>query len=428
MRYTVLYRLWVILSGGIAIIAMPFWFDSVTQGYFYAFNSLVAAQILFELGIGFVITQLVAHEMAHLKEAGGDEPRKMLAFDRIAEVYRFSERWFLIASMIYGLLVGVVGFVFFSNKSVLPLATWGGAWCLLIVASALNLRLSPYLAMLEGAGQLDDVARLRLQQSVVGHLSMWSMLFAGMGLWALPLVPAICAVFTRFWIGRQDLIVRVRERLEQKFPLSLDWRREVLPLQWKIALSWASGYFLFQAMTPIAFARLGPVAAGQLGLALAVFNGVQSVGLSVMYAKTPKMAEFIALGERWPLNRLFRRAVLLSSLAVGLGVLAIQGGQAFLVEVGSPLAERLPQFLPLLCLGAACMANSLISSMALYMRSHKEEPMLVSSVVGGILTLFGVYGGAEYGMLPMVLAYTGVTVLIGLPWAWILFQKYYARN
>jgi len=36
------------------------------QGYYYTFNSLVALQIVFELGFSFVILQLAAHERAQL--------------------------------------------------------------------------------------------------------------------------------------------------------------------------------------------------------------------------------------------------------------------------------------------------------------------------------------------------------------------------
>lgn len=33
----------------------------------------------------------------------------------------------------------------------------------------------------------------------------------------------------------------------------VSWKTEIWPLQWRIALSWLSGYFIFQLFTPILF-------------------------------------------------------------------------------------------------------------------------------------------------------------------------------
>ena len=43
IRYTVVYRIWVIFAGGIGVLFVPFWFSAVEQGYFYTYSSLVAA-------------------------------------------------------------------------------------------------------------------------------------------------------------------------------------------------------------------------------------------------------------------------------------------------------------------------------------------------------------------------------------------------
>jgi hypothetical protein len=82
----------------------------------------------------------------------------------------------------------------------------------------------------------------------------------------------------------------------------------------------------------------------------------------------------------------------------------------------------------MMCLGIATAVNSVIFSLALYMRSHKEEPMLVSSVVGGMITFLGIYAAAPYGLLATTLTYMLITVGIGMPWAWLLFKPYYNRR
>ena len=43
----------------------------------------------------------------------------------------------------------------------------------------------------------------------------------------------------------------------------ISWRKEVFPMQWKIALSFMSGYFVFQLFTPVLFHYQGAEVASQ---------------------------------------------------------------------------------------------------------------------------------------------------------------------
>lgn len=426
VRFTLLYRLWMIAAGGVMILCIPFWFTGVEQGYFYTFSSLVAAQVLFELGTSFVITQLTAHEMSKRGEVGAVERGD--PHDRVALILQFSDSWFVRAALLFLVIVGGAGGLFFSTHGTLQLREWLGPWALLVIATAAGMRLVPRLALLEGAGEVGEVARLRLVQSVVGNILMWGLLFAGMKLWALAVLPATGLVFTYLWLRRHSLIRDLNVRRARGISSFLDWRKEVFPLQWRIALSWASGYLIFQAITPIAFAKLGTVEAGQIGLAFAIFNGVQSVGMSWMYTKTPRYAELVARNQRDALNALFVGALKLSVAVVLFGVLCVLLCVWLLGELHSGLEARLPDLSAMACFGVTTVANCIVFSLALYMRSHKEEPMLTSSIVGGVLVLSGVYIGASYSVLTTALAYMLITVGVGLPWAGLLFMGYYRRQ
>lgn len=425
VRFTLLYRIWVICAGAVIVICVPLWFTASEQGYYYTFSSLVAAQILFELGSTFVVTQLTAHEKARLIEGAGTEINPL---DRLALILQFSDRWFVVAAVSYCAIIGGAGLFFFAVHGPLDFIQWGWPWLLMVCASAAVLRQAARLALLEGAGEIAAVARLRLYQGVIGNVAMWALLFAGGKLWALTVVPATAALFSFVWLRRHSLIRDLKERLANGVACTLDWRTEVFPLQWRIALSWASGYLIFQAITPIAFARLGAVAAGQIGLALAIFNGVQSVGMSWMYTQTPRYAELVARNQREALNELFVASIKLSVLVVGAGIASVLAGVWALGWLGLDLAQRVPPIEVMACFGLSSLVNSVVFSLALYMRSHKEEPMLVSSVVGGLIVLVGVYVAASYSLLATALTYLLITAGIGLPWAWLLFVPYYSRQ
>ncbi|MFK2504393.1 hypothetical protein ACIXPB_19920, partial [Bacteroides fragilis] len=89
----------------------------------------------------------------------------------------------------------------------------------------------------------------------------------------------------------------------------MDYKTEIFPYQWKIALSWISGYFIFQLFNPVLFATEGAVIAGQMGMTLAALNGIQSLSLSWMTTKIPLYSGLIAQKQYRQLDIIFNRTL-----------------------------------------------------------------------------------------------------------------------
>src|ERR1700760_3332393 len=64
--FTTMARGWSSFAGLITVLLIARFLSPPEQGYYYTFGSLVALQIVFELGFSFVILQLASHERAHL--------------------------------------------------------------------------------------------------------------------------------------------------------------------------------------------------------------------------------------------------------------------------------------------------------------------------------------------------------------------------
>lgn len=422
-RSVVVYRIWLIFAGGISILGVPYWFNALEQGYFYTFSSLIAAQVLFELGLSFVIAQFTAHEIGSLSRAL--EPDNNLS--RLAHLFHFSDVWFQYIAIGFLMIVGPVGYLFFIRGPITGV-DWQIPWIILVLASALNLRYGARLAMVEGTGEVGQVAQLRLIQSMLGHVLMWTVLFFGWKLWAMAMVPLFAFIVTVSWLHHHHFILAMRERIKKGLGATIDWHRDYFPMQWRIALSWASGYLIFQAITPIVFVKLGPVSAGQIGLALAIFNGVQTLGMSWMNSRAPEFGELIVRNELAKLNALFINTFKKANTIVALGVGIVIIGDFFLRDLNPGLAARIPDEATLTCFGVATIVNAMIFSMALYMRCHKEEPMLAPSVIGGLLVLLGVYIGASNSILLTAFIYMLLACIIGLPWAWVIFNSYFQKK
>lgn len=427
---TLLFRSWSIVAGGVMVVLIPTVFSGVQQGYYFTFSSLLALQIFFELGINQVIVQLVSHEMARLRRGGdGTLEGDPANIARLGSLVRMLHRWYAFAAVLFAIAVGVAGSAFFLHRGELDVQSWMAIWLALVAFTAVNLYFSPTLAVMEGSGEIGQVSRLRLAQSMIGYILLWFALFVGAKLSAVLLLPATSACLTAWWVrSKAPLVHWLKHSVPADSVHRVSWRTEVLPFQWRIAVSWASGYFIFQLFTPLIFANQGAVEAGRLGLSLSIFSAVLTVGMSWVNAKSPNLTAHISRGEHRTLNGLFVAVAIRSIGFVGLACLTVVLLVWLLQQMGFHFVLRLASLPALSCLAAVTVTNSFVFAAAIYMRAHRQEPMLRVSVAAGLLTLASAYFASKHSVVATVGAYALITVGIVLPWTAWLFRGYYRKH
>lgn len=429
MLHTLLFRGWGVLAGGISILMIPICLSPTQQGFYYTFASLLALQVFFELGLNQVIIQLVSHEAAHLTiqedgKVSGD----------LAHTYRFSgliqlmRRWYAFAAVLFVVLTGSAGWMFFVlNGGDQAVDQWGPIWLSLVFLTAINLFLSHRLAIIEGTGHVGDVARLRLLQSMVGYSVMWTLLIIGMGLWTALAVPTVSALVTAIGLRRWNCILRQPPAVEGLGLEPISWRRDVLPLQWRTAITWACGYIIFSLFTPTVFATHGAVEAGRLGMAITVFNAITTMGLSWINAKTPNFTMHISRNEFQGLNRLFKamamRSIVATALPSYLMVMLVALGTHYHIDE----LERIASLNTLFWIACAATGNTTVNVAAVYMRAHREEPMLPIAVVSAALTL-AVVTLLRNDVTNMMIGYAVISICVTLPWTIRKFNKYHHKS
>ncbi|MBI3230890.1 MAG: hypothetical protein HYZ45_12150 [Burkholderiales bacterium] len=279
--FTLFLRGWTVFAGGLTIFLLPLGLSPVEQGYYFSFSSLLALQVFFELGLNQIVVQQVSHEVAYLREVEeGQFHGGPAHVGRLTSLLKFLKKWYATAAVFFALFAAVAGVFFYAREGSASPGVWMGPWFLMVMATSGNLWLSPGLAVLEGAGKVGQVARLRLTQSLLGIAFFWGLLFSGAGLWAAPAVPLLNVICTGYWLRTRRLKVDCLAPDGIKEVIAMHWRTDILPLQWRIALSWVSGYLIFNLFTTVVFSRFGPIEAGRLGLALTVFSAISSVGMS----------------------------------------------------------------------------------------------------------------------------------------------------
>jgi len=426
IAFTVLARGWASVAGLITVALIARFLSPAEQGYYYTFGSLVALQIVFELGFSLVIQQMASHERAHLSISSdytitGDP----IAHARLASVIQKSVRWYSIAAVLLAAFLIPVGWHFFStHRHGGQTVFWQLPWCFVAIAATLTFQLDPILSFLEGCGYVAKIARLRFAQAVSGSILAWLALISHHGLFAPSMMILGMASAAFVWlVGKRRLLFGLLRY--PPGPNRVHWRQEVWPFQWRIAISWICGYFIFQLFNPVLFAFKGPVAAGQMGMSLSLAGALQSIAISWVNTKSAPFGTMIARKDYAQLDTTFFQALKQSISVFVVGALIVWLGTIYMNWAHIRFAQRIlnPTSLGILLLASSL--NVITNSEAIYLRAHKQEKFLLISIVGALLIGASTYFlGREYGALGMVTGYFSVGLLIGLPVGTYIFIKY----
>jgi hypothetical protein len=396
----------------------------VQQGYYFTFGSVLGVSALFELGLAMVLVQFASHERAHLEwtRAGtleGDAHSKA----RLASLLRMSVRWYATAAACLIAFLLPVGIVFFGRHPN-PGVSWLIPWIWIVVVTGLTLALMPILAVLEGAGLIAQIARLQLWQTVAGTVLLWVALVCKWGLYVVPVTNTVVLLCQAFWI-----VTRKRAFLRNLWHVNhthsrIDWRREVWPLQWKIALSSVSGYVVFQLFNPILFATHGAAAAGRMGLSLSVMFTVSMMALSWVATKAAAFGTLVAQRSYATLDRIFFRSLrqswVLCALACGGVWIAGWSLQALHLSIG----DRILPPLSLALLAGAAVLNHGLFAEAIYLRAHKEEPYLGLSLGAALaVATSSIVLAGPYAFTGMMLSYFLICLTTLAVGTWIFLVK-----
>jgi hypothetical protein len=424
--FTVLARGWSSLAGLVTVMLIAHFLTGAEQGYYYTFGSLVALQIVFELGFSFVILQMASHECAHLHfSKAGEISGDPVAHARLASVLQKSVRWYSIAAlMMLGALVPA-GIHFFSVHAQpgQPVA-WRVAWFMVVLAASLAFQIDPLFSFLEGCGYVAQVARTRAMQAVGGSLLAWASFLLHHGLLAPAMMITGQVLVGGGWLyTRRGLLFGLLKHSSGHH--RIQWGKEVWPFQWRIAVSWICGYFIFQLFNPVLFAYRGPTAAGQMGMSLTACNVLLAIATAWVNTKSAPFGVMIARKEYARLDRTFFRALAQSLLVCIAGSAAVWSGIAYLNLRHSRFSHRVLGPLPFGLLLLTIIVNHIVSSEALYLRAHKQEKFLLISVLSALFMAMSTFLlGRQYGATGMISGYLVITIVVGLGFGTYTFVKF----
>ena len=194
-------------------------------------------------------------------------------------------------------------------------------------------------------------------------------------------------------------------------------------MQWKISISWVSGYFIFQFLTPLTFKVFGPSLAGQLGLTLNITTGVLLASTTFTTARSPDLAKLVVDKNYKKLDKLFnktlKQSIFTLSIINCLIPISIYLVSFFLPEITGRVL--LPKFVAILCI--ASLAKGIVYCLSTYLRAHRDDPFMPLSIFTSILTIIAVLYFSQISFGAMLLAYltvSGISLILAIQ----IFRNY----
>lgn len=417
------------ITGVGSVFFITTFLTGIEQGFYYTFGSILALQVFFELGLTSIITQFVAHEVSHLElnehfEYEGEEQYK----SRLASLVQFCVKWYSVLAVVVFFFLLIVGYFFFRNYSKsYDDVDWEIPWLIICVGTAVNMFVSPFTSIFMGLGKVKEMSKIGFCQQIVFPIFYWTGLALGLRLYVTGIGSVLGVLFWLAFVWRLNLIKIIKNLWKLKISSRVIYFKEIFPYQWRIALSWASGYFIFQLFNPVLFATEGAKVAGQMGMTMQALNAIQAFSMSWLNTKVPLYSQLIALKDYLKLDTIFNttlrqmvRVCVLLLVCFFLLIVFLNVTQLHFGE--NVIAERFLGYLPILLLMITIYLNQYTNSWATYLRCHKQEPFIVISICGAIADGLSTFIlGNLFGLYGMLIGYCVLTTLF-FPWGYWIYK------
>jgi len=422
-------KLWLMGSGLVTTLLVAEFFSQEQQGYYYTFLSVLSLQVFIEFGLGIVVSSYASHEWAHLKlNDKGHIFGNQESLDRLTSLGKFAKKCYLKISITSFLLLLFGGCLFFLTKSSNNIDVWILPWFFLSLSTAISLYLVPFWSMLEGCNQVENVYIFRLAQALVAGLVAWATIYLEFGLWVISLAGfgGICLILVLMYREYKNFFSTIF--YSKVIVTKVNWREDILPMQWRIGVSWIGGYLTFSLFVPAVFYFKGPILAGQTGMTLVFVSAVTSVISAWVAPKAPVFGMLIAQSKFGELDRIFYRLSLrVILIAISMAVFIWLG--IYLINIFQlPLSERLlPPFPAAFFLGGAVVLCAGLP-MSTYLRAHKKEPLLLISILCGIFTSLAVFISAKYYSIDVLAIMYFTSIFIFTPFIFVIWLRFREKH
>ena len=387
------YRLISILAG-IGLLAGALIFLSVENiALFYIIQSIVAVQMLVEMGISNTAIQFLQTEMLSLRKIRcvirgekGARKRFFGLYYSLAKYFFIASIFYIFGSLIYAILIIPYGNDGYYIEALLP-------FILIILAVAVKLNLNFYELLIEGAGEYKKVLLVRFLAILVAFGTALVFLYKFHNLFYMAI----------FYIINTFFCVIVYMSINKKFnrQLTLNYLKfekgellqQVIALQSKSLINWVAGYIYYFLITVIIYKISIPLFSSQVGTSFAILMYIVLIGNSYLYVHNMKVLDYYNT-DKIKYKSYFKKIkseVFLLQIIITFGIFIA----LFIVRVFSIKISSIPDIKNIVLIIFNSFFMQYYNIMGFYIRVQKAEPFYklffahsLISILAGIITFY----------------------------------------
>lgn len=415
---------WHIISGPVTLLLIPLFLSPEQQGYWYLFGSIAALKYFADLGFSNIILQFSAHEYAflHFDDDGFLDGEKLNLL-KLGSFLRFSIRWIITISALIFPIIYIIGLLFFYRDKVLSF--YFLPWTIYAIGSLFNFYNISILSFVEGLDKIALIQKIKLFAGILNTFIVVFMLICNGHIYALSFGLLLSSLFILFFIIK-DLRNILKQLLDITKSYTYNWRKDVIPLFVKYALTWSSGYFSAQIYIPLMHYFHGPVYSGKVGITIALVSAIFTISNIWLYTIIPKINMYISKNIRRKLDILFKKRLMLSlmtyiAIIIGLYIFISLFGKLWLIP------KIIVRFMPiqsLIILFLAYFIHLIFNFWAVYVRGHKQEPYVIPTMVSAVWVPVVTYLMGKF--MPVNWFFMGLLSnnILFLPVGYMIFKRY----
>jgi len=413
-------RVWQFIIGFGILYAMTNSFSKEIQGFYYAMLSLLAMQVFFELGISIVIMTFSAHQWAFLEYDNKQIYGKDSHISKLSDILRKSVWWYSTAAALYFAIITPVGYYLLSEHGLA--ISWESPWIVATLLSAILVVLQPFYSILEGCGMIEQVIKFRFYETSSSSVVLLVAILSGIGLWAISAQYVIRLIIQLYYIFSERWPF-FRYLLRTVVTEKVDWKREIFPMQYKLAAQAILAYLTVSAIIPLIFKYIGPVEAGKIGMSFQIIGAVSSIGVIWIQITGPGLAKLAASNIFNELDISYKKIMKNSVFLLFLICCAMFIIFKLAEFTHCAFSERLLETNYLGILFLSVIAVQVIQVQATYIRAHMKDEMLHIQITLGILcTVLIAYFSFIKSILFVVIVYSFTRVAMVI-WNFILIAR-----
>jgi hypothetical protein len=378
------YRLLVLLGGVTLIFVLPMTTSINEQGIYYALLGLVSLFAIADLGLSSALVNFIAHQKNSITDKIEKKKAKRA---NLASLLIFSTKWSLVGSCMLGCLIFLIG-----QNTLSPFFDMAPdlffAIILISVVSAFFFQLIILFAIMEGLNLVNKMFFYRSCYMFIFIISQVTLLFLDFSYKSIVYAQLISTITVYVLVIFKHIKMFLSFALHSTEEADISILHDVIPFQFKVAISWVFGFIPIQIMPTFIASSLGLVWAAKIGMTQQIITAISATAFVCIQIVIPQMGQLASKMKNRKVKIIYHRALKLSLLVSIIGVLGFGGFYFLAIYFYDIILDRILPLNLLILYSSMIIVNWITFARASLGRAFHIEIMLWPTIMSGVFIIF----------------------------------------